>query len=266
MRVGRTNGLGRATWSGRSGEASRLSTPEPPVLTRFQVDTERAVRERLERVGLTIEDRKVVTGDGMPYLEGRIQDVTIWIYADKAALMGGGHDCFFLTRDFAGPEELRAAFISQIVWMFDRQAVTPREFSERLARSVEHHRRQARGAFLGLIAMQVALLGFRFLGDGRADGLLLAIAGSSALVGLYGAMLAGRAFVRGGVWPYPVVLFLLILLSVFSLVSVDYRNLEELWELPLGVLIVPVLLSFMRGRPRQPFQVSSERTESSEGR
>jgi len=83
-------------------------------LTTFQVETERHLEEQLKVVGAVLEDRKV--SEGMePFVEGRVRDLSIWIYADEACVVGRGVDRVFEKWDFEDPTALQNEFIGLVV-------------------------------------------------------------------------------------------------------------------------------------------------------
>lgn len=83
-------------------------------LTTFQVETERALQEHLKPLGATVQDRKVV-GDMEPFVESKVRDLAIWIYADEACVVGRGVERVFEKWDFDRPQDLQGAFIGLVL-------------------------------------------------------------------------------------------------------------------------------------------------------
>jgi hypothetical protein len=83
-------------------------------LTDFQVETERALEQSLEKVGVALEERKL-RGETETYIEAKVHDLSVWIYTDEACVKGRGVDRVFEKWDFDSPQDLRRAFIKQVL-------------------------------------------------------------------------------------------------------------------------------------------------------
>lgn len=84
----------------------------------MQLETELLLIERLQDIGLRIDQRSV-GGEMEPYIECLIKDVRIWLYYDgEACIIGRGVDRVFEIYDYDSPEELRAAFLDKLLALF----------------------------------------------------------------------------------------------------------------------------------------------------
>jgi hypothetical protein len=89
------------------------------ALTQFQVQ-EAELQRRLAAIGLELRNR-TVEGATEQFVSADIGEVRVWIYLDEACVIGGGIDRVFERWDYDSPEQLRDAFVEQVVGLFRRR-------------------------------------------------------------------------------------------------------------------------------------------------
>ncbi len=85
-------------------------------LNKFQIECDRKLEEGLRSKGFELRDKRTVQGDHT-FLEGRAQNLRIWIYQNgaDAASDDGKIDLRFEGLDFKSQEELIQTFVSEVL-------------------------------------------------------------------------------------------------------------------------------------------------------
>jgi hypothetical protein len=90
-------------------------------LTDFQLTSERQIGTALEKVGLTIDQREVLTGK-IPFYSKEPQTTVhitanglqVWLWSDEAHLVHNGSESRFEQPDFDSIDKLREALLTEI--------------------------------------------------------------------------------------------------------------------------------------------------------